>query len=85
MERSKNGAGESYNEAGTEVQVIQNANSRDGNTMEYILQIKLVRLGTWLHVNDKEEGSTKEDSGCFPKATEYKVVYLLEKGRLEEK
>lgn len=40
-------------------------------------------LGKRLHVNDKEEGRTKEDSGCFPKATEYKVVCLLEKGRLE--
>lgn len=45
MERSKNRASESYNEAGTEVQVIKNANSRDGNTLEYILQIELVRLG----------------------------------------
>lgn len=83
MEGSKNGTGESYNDAGTEVQVIKNANSRDGNTLGYILQIELVSLGKRLHVNDKEEGSIKENSGCFSKATEYKVVYLLGKGRLE--
>lgn len=32
MEGSKNGTGGSYNEASTEVQVIKNANSKDGNT-----------------------------------------------------
>lgn len=37
---SLNGASESYNEAGTQVQV-KDANSGDGNILGYILQIEL--------------------------------------------
>lgn len=76
MEGNIDGVSESRNKAGAEV-LVKDANSRDGNIQGYILQIELPGLGKRLHVNDKEEGSTKEDSRFFPKATEYKVVYLF--------
>lgn len=42
--------------------------------MRYTLWTELPGLGERLCVNDKEEGSTKEDSRFSPKATEQKVV-----------
>lgn len=53
--------------------------------MKYILQTEPPGLGKQLYVNHKEEGSAKENSRFFPKATEHKVmVYLLGKEKLEE-
>lgn len=54
--------------------------------LKYIFQTEFPGLGKWLYVNHKEEGSAKENSRFFPKATEHKVtVYLLGKEKLEEK